>query len=303
VTVLSSLALILSAGATLRAGEAKVPQPGNARPLEYLGLHNVFRLSEKLYTGSVPEGRKGFRTLQRLGIRSVISVDGAVPDVQGARRSGMRYVHLPFGYGGCPRPTADRISRAVRDLPGPVYLHCHHGKHRAPTAAAFARIAVDGLSPAAAVAEMERAGTGKEYLGLYAGVRSYRAPTGKQLDRVPPDFPETFPAPPVMRAMVEIQERFDRLMEFQKEAVHRTESPDHEALLLREAYTELLRRPEVRKRPPAFAKWMRSGEQEALALEKALAAGDRDAAGAALGRLAVGCKSCHATYRDVPQAR
>jgi TonB family protein len=30
----------------------------------------------------------------------------------------------------CGSPTATRIVRAVRDLPGPIYVHCHHGKHR-----------------------------------------------------------------------------------------------------------------------------------------------------------------------------
>src|SRR5881628_1257785 len=98
----------------------------------------------------------------------------------------MRYVHLPFGYDGCPRPQADRIVRAVRDLPGPVYLHCHHGKHRAPVGAEFARIALDGISPEQAVRELERAGTGKEYVGLYADVRSYRPPSSAELDRVKP---------------------------------------------------------------------------------------------------------------------
>src|SRR5262249_7822843 len=107
---------------------------GAAKPAELPGLHNVFRVSDKLYSGSVPEGELGFRTLQALGIRTVISVDGARPDAATARRFGLRYVHLPFGYDGCPTARALEIIRAVRDLPGPIYLHCHHGKHRSPAA-------------------------------------------------------------------------------------------------------------------------------------------------------------------------
>jgi protein tyrosine phosphatase (PTP) superfamily phosphohydrolase (DUF442 family) len=99
------------------------------------GLHNVFPITDKFYSGSCPEGEAGFGSLRALGVRTVISVDGARPDVELARKHGLRYVHLPIGYDGVPRQQALRIARAVRDLPGPVYLHCHHGKHRGPVTA------------------------------------------------------------------------------------------------------------------------------------------------------------------------
>src|SRR5262249_601182 len=67
--------------------------PGS--PAEYPGLHNVFRLTERLYSGSSPEGEEGFLSLQRLGIKTIISVDGARPEVERARKLGLRYVHLP----------------------------------------------------------------------------------------------------------------------------------------------------------------------------------------------------------------
>ena len=105
---------------------------GAAKPVDLPALKNVVRLSATLYTGAAPEGDAGFRALHRLGIKTIITVDGAPPEVERARRYGMRYVHLPFGYDGCPLPTANVIVKAVRDLHGPIYVHCHHGKHRAP---------------------------------------------------------------------------------------------------------------------------------------------------------------------------
>ena len=278
---------------------------GAAKPVDFPALHNVVRLSEKLYSGAVPEGEEGFRTLQRLGIKTVITVDGAAPDVTTAHKFGMRYVHLPFGYDGCPVPTANLIAKAVRDLPGPVYLHCHHGKHRSPTGAAFARIALDGITPEQAVQELERAGTGKNYTGLYGDVRSYQAPTRAELDALKPEFPEIAPPPPLVDAMVKIEVRFDRLMKLQKANWKLTPGVDaaNEALQLQELYTELNRTPVVTKRAGDFRTWMREGEEAGKSLETSLRAGKLDDASMFLGKVAAGCGSCHVKYRNVPQGR
>src|SRR4051812_43585744 len=45
--------------------------------LKVVGIENVYRLSPRLYSGGQPEGRAGFSALKRLGIRTLISVDGA----------------------------------------------------------------------------------------------------------------------------------------------------------------------------------------------------------------------------------
>lgn len=275
-----------------------------AKPVDFAALKNVVRLSEKLYSGGVPEGDDGFRVLQRLGIKTVISVDGMLPDVDTAHRFGMRYVHLPFGYDGCPTPTANRIARAVRDLPGPIYVHCHHGKHRSPVGAELAHIALDGVTSDQAVRDLERAGTGKEYSGLYANVRDYR-PTMAEIDAVKPDFPEVTPPPALVETMVRIEKRFSRLTVAQKAGWKASEGkpfdPAQEALQLQELCTELNRLPEVKQRPGDFRAWMAESEANGKALEAALRAGKLDEANTALGKVTAGCASCHAKYRDVPQ--
>jgi len=281
---------------------------GAAKPAELPGLHNVFRVSQKLYSGSAPEGEAGFQSLRALGIKTVITVDGTRPDVAAARRYALRYVHLPFGYDGCPAPRALEIIRAVRDLPGPIYLHCHHGKHRSPAAAALVRIALDGASNTEAVAFMRRAGTDPAYTGLYTEAASFRRPAVAEIDSAPRDFPETAPLPPLTEAMVRIDDRFGTLQRMQKAgwrspAGDPDRDPPHEALQLKELFRELQRTGAADGRPPDFREWMREAENGSAAIEAALRAGDRDSAGAAFGRLASACGSCHARYRDVPQAR
>jgi len=309
IVAVACLSTVLGIGAArLRAAETLPDGPlpvSAAAPVDFAGLHNVIRLSEKLYSGGVPEGGQGFEALRRLGIKTVISVDGEKPEVGRAKTLGMRYVHLPFGYDGCPTPRANAIVKAVRDLPGPVYIHCHHGKHRSPAGAAFARIALDGLSGEAAAKELERAGTGKNYTGLYADVRAYRPPTKEELDRMKVRLPEIAPTPPLVEAMVAINTRFDRLMKRQMDGWKATPGVDaaYEALQLQELYTELNRSGDNKKRPEDYRRWMLAGEQDGKALETALRAGNHESASMFLGKVAAGCSSCHAKYRNVPQRR
>ena len=281
---------------------------GATKAAELPGLHNVFRVSAKLYSGSVPEGNTGFRSLQALGIRTVITVDGARPDVAMARRYGLRYVHLPFGYDGCPTPRALEIVRAVRDLPGPIYLHCHHGKHRGAAAAALVHIALDGASNTEAVAFMRRAGADPGYTGLYGDAASFHRPTAAEIDRASDQFPEIAPLPPLAEAMVRIDERFAALQRIQAAGWRAPggepeRDPAHEALQLKELFRELQRTGAMTGRPADFRGWMCAAETGSAGVEAALSAGDVDRAGTALGEVAADCAACHTRYRNVPQTR
>ena len=93
-------------------------------------LPNAVQIHQKVISGGQPEGEAGFAELARLGIKTVISVDGARPDVATAQSFGLRYVHLPHGYDGIPSERALELAKAVREFDGPIYIHCHHGKQR-----------------------------------------------------------------------------------------------------------------------------------------------------------------------------
>jgi protein tyrosine phosphatase (PTP) superfamily phosphohydrolase (DUF442 family) len=273
------------------------------------GLHNVYRLTDKLYSGSSPDGDEGFASLEKLGIKTIISVDGAKPDVDAARKHGLCYVHLPIGYDGVPEQQALRIARAARDLPGPVYIHCHHGKHRGPAAAATAMLFLDEhCSAASAVEVMRTAGTDPHYTGLYAAPERLARPTRAELDQVEADFPEVARIPGLAQAMVEIDMRWDRLKEARRAGwkvppKHPDVEPAHEALQLTEQYREAGRLPETRDRPEELQRWLVEAEEHAQALDRALKSRvvDSQAVDAAFARVATDCSQCHAKYRDVPR--
>ena len=117
-----------------------------------------------------------------MGVRTIISVDGASPDVARAEARGMRYVHIPITYAEASREQQLEIARAVRDSPGPAFVHCHHGMHRGPAAAASAAVLLGEVTPEEGVAFMKEAGTASSYEGLYACVATASVATSSALD-------------------------------------------------------------------------------------------------------------------------
>ncbi|CAN5389483.1 hypothetical protein BH10PLA2_BH10PLA2_12960 [soil metagenome] len=279
--------------------------------LDWAGLHNVQHFTDKLVSGSSPEGDAGFFSLQKLGVKTIISVDGAQPDVERARKFGMRYVHIPVGYDGVPLESALKMARATRDLPGPIYIHCHHGLHRGPAAAAAIHLILEpGCSVETVVAQMKRAGTDPKYAGLYAAQAKIREIGKVDLDKVPAEFPEAQKPAGFTKAMVEVDEQWDKL-KLIKAAGWKTPkanpdlSPAHESLLLMEQFREAARLPSIQAKPDDFRKWLSEAEQQAKKLETLLAskpgsAVDTTAATKAFSAIAATCTRCHAKYRDVP---
>lgn len=291
--------------------EASDPGPATEPvQIEAEGIENLFRLGPGLYSGGDPQGDAGFEALRRLGVRTIISVDGAAPDVETARRHGIRYVHLPIGYDGVPHDQAWRLILAARTLPGPLFVHCHHGKHRGPAAAAVCAMAVQGWTPAEALRWLEAAGTAPEYTGLYESVASFAPPTPAELASVAGELPERAPVPALVEAMVQVDARFDglkalRAAGFLTPANRPDLDPPHEALQLREALRESARLPESQARGAEFLAALTEAEQAAAALEAALrAVGDngspavRERTDAAFRRVERDCASCHARFRN-----
>lgn len=181
-------------------------------PTNSPGLHNVYRLGDALYTGSSPDEEGAFESLERLGIKTIVSVDGAPPDVEGARAYGLRYVHLPITFGSVPHEILVEMVRASRELPGPIYLHCHDGKHRGPAAAvALWRCLEPRVTTEQALATMKVIGTADRYQGLYDSVRDLSCPTSAELAASKSDLPESTPVPPLAKSMAEIDRMWERV--------------------------------------------------------------------------------------------
>ena len=111
----------------------------------------------KLYRSAQPSGWE-YSVLDRLSIRRVISLRGYREDPElleeekaACAAAGAEFVHIPVE---SRLPTEEQIGkfmRAVQTAPGPVLVHCEHGKTRAGIMSAAYRVMVQGWSPEQAI--------------------------------------------------------------------------------------------------------------------------------------------------------
>ncbi len=279
-------------------------------PLQADGIKNFFQLSGRIYSGSAPEGDAGFASLQRLGIKSVITVDGSKPDIDLAHKHGMHYAHLPHGYNGINTDTQAELIKASKILPGPIFVHCHHGQHRGPTAAAVICMATAGWSNARAEEWLNTAGTATNYTGLFKTVRDFHTPPPELLEKLPANFPEVAKLPGLVDTMVAVDGQWDHLKAIRKASYRApSEQPDldppNEAVILSEHFREAQRLKAAADRGDAFLEKLKLAETRAKTLEQLLRRFQTDNSSAVRGELdkstdAVGksCAACHKVYRD-----
>ncbi len=257
---------------------------------------NFLQASPRVFVGGEPHDEAMFAFLAKSGIQAIVSVDGARPNLEAAAKHGLRYIHIPIGYDGVPPEAAAALARLARDVPGPIFIHCHHGKHRGPAAAAVACLAMNELSKAEARVLLERAGTSPNYRGLWRDVDAWRPPSA---DAVLPELVAEAKVDSLAAAMSKIDRSFDRLKliaaaGWRPPADHPDLAPRQEALLLREQLRESSRHLSG-DYDERFKAWMVEAERGAQALELELA---KPAARAHCKTLETSCKRCHEAYRD-----
>ena len=246
---------------------------------EFDAPDRLLAVAPGLYSGAEPHGEGHFAALARLGVKTVLSVDGPVPDAAAARRHGLRTVHVPIGYDGVPADAAARLSAVMARFgpagaaPGGVFVHCHHGKHRGPAGAAVCGLSAGLLDRTAALALLDAAGTSPRYAGLWESVASFAPPATPFAEALP----EAVEPDGLAAAMIAVA----ALRESAGAAGSSEESGTPAGTLLAESLRESARLPDLSE--PVRAELRRSAD---LADRGAWAALDRH------------CAECHAAHRD-----
>jgi hypothetical protein len=283
-----------------------VERPGIVRPDKLRdpdGIENYYQVAPNLWIGSQPEGSNGYQSMTQMGIQTIVSVDGARPpsDVY----AGQRYIHLPIGYGGITREQQLALAAIISnpEMYGNVYLHCHHGKHRGPAAAAAALRCIDPLFTAErAEVFLKQAGTDPRYAGLYRDVRDAKVASKDERAKAF-SYTNRTPVGGLVERMVAIDETWDRIKACQKAGWmtppnHPDVTPAHEALQLIEHFQELAR---LTPLPGGeFARFLKDAEAAAIEMETKIRMNESPPAiQAAFQRNAHLCVECHAATRDV----
>ena len=261
-------------------------------------LENVWRLSERIISGSEPRDAAAFAELSHWGVTTIVSVDGTQPRLELAKKAGMRYVHIPIGYTGVSRESQQMLVRVARDVPGIIYIHCHHGKHRGPAAAAVLCRADDGRSALAARTILVRAGTGREYPGLWRAVERFENPSPSvEL----PTLVEQAETGSLVTAMTKLDRSFERLKHCASNdwssARHLDEaSCETESVKLMELLAEAARLPVA----PALQNKLQQSSALAAELVRTLRAEPKDTARCdeLLAKLNSNCTACHQQHRN-----
>jgi protein tyrosine phosphatase (PTP) superfamily phosphohydrolase (DUF442 family) len=271
---------------------------------EYPDLHNVFRLSDDIISGSEPHGEKALERIAKMGVKTLISVDGKVPDAATAEKLGMRYVHVPIQYRGITDDELTRIAKTFREMEGPFFVHCFHGKHRGPAAAAVGRVVLDGASRERAMAEMRQwCGTSKKYEGLYGAIASSEIPTDEDTRNYHWDFPSAQPFTGFRELMIRVSRAHDHLKllsrrDWEEDPQHPDVDAFNEAGKLEELFERGRNLEEVKARPEDFQRWMNDSSEESGLLCDHLAKDRKEEAGRAFDAVGNLCSKCHSAYRN-----
>jgi hypothetical protein len=222
-----------------------------------------------------------------------------------ARKYGLRYVHLPVTYSTVTPEQGKAVAKAIDEMPGPVYVHCHHGKHRSAAAVAVACVYNGRLAPAQAESVLKTFGTGENYKGLWTAARKARRIDSAELRALQTEFAESSPVPPLAQAMTTVDRHTDHLKQIQKQGWqapthHPDLDPAHEALQLQEHLHEIGRGSGVVGKPDDFHRLLRGGEEGSKSLRQALLEKPMDPAAADLAfkRVLTSCTECHKAFRD-----
>ncbi len=296
--------------ATSESVKLKPPSLDADKPADFPGLHNVVAFGPGLLSGSAPDEDEGFETLQAMGVKTIISVDGATPASDKAADHGIQYVHLPIGYDGADSQRALELSKAVKialekDPSSPVYIHCHHGKHRSASASAVVAVTLGFLTRNEALARMKTSGTAADYRGLFRCVSAARLARQEELAAISNDFPTVWKTSGLIKTMVAIDNRYEHLKAIERAGWitpddHPDLVPSAEAGSLADHLRNLYGDDCVKAKPDGYRALLVKTSKQAESIEGALIEG-RDSP-AELSKqfreITASCKECHARYRD-----
>lgn len=131
-----------------------------ATPVIAAGAPNLHRITPLLYRSAQPT-KAGFKSLEALGVRTVIDLRAYHSDRREAKGTGLRLVDLDIQtWKVAERDVVEVLKRLRRHEDGPFLVHCLHGADRTGVMMAMYRMVEQGWSKEEALREMHAGGYG-----------------------------------------------------------------------------------------------------------------------------------------------
>lgn len=148
----SVFSAVLAALFSLACAETMTEAPG---PIEVKDAKNCYRLSAELYRSGQP-GSRGFKALEKLGLKSVLNLREYHSDADEAEHTGLRLYRMKLAAGKVTREELMDCLLVISSAPKPILVHCWHGSDR---------IVMQGWTPEKALEELmdERFGHHRSY--------------------------------------------------------------------------------------------------------------------------------------------
>ncbi|MFG0298265.1 MAG: hypothetical protein ACF8K1_01510 [Phycisphaerales bacterium JB047] len=266
-------------------------------------LHNLHQLTPDLWSAGEPVGEDAYEELAALGIKTVISVDGVAPNKELAAQHGISIVHLPIGYDGISEQRSVELAHAIATMPRPIFVNCHHGKHRGPAALCVGAIGSGDISNEQANAYMTLAKTSPKYKGLWKAADVAQPLSEEVLYDEAIELPEEAQIEDFIEAMAEVDRHYEHLQDCADNNFNAPEDhPDLAPISLAGQIHNLLRGMEDDKETaeggPEFYDMLIASRDRASELETRLEHNDIKGAYESLRLLSQSCSDCHTKYRN-----
>ncbi|MEM6689955.1 MAG: cytochrome c [Planctomycetota bacterium] len=257
-------------------------------------LAAFIQVADGLFCGSEPKTEADFAWLAQQGVRTLVSVDGVQPNLELANQYHLRYVHIPLRYQGVSRSQHLLLAAFADTSSEPTYVHCHHGQHRGPTAAAILGLLQGQLSRTAAIDVLRTAGTSRNYPGLWNSVRQWQPIKASE---TMPILSSSVKPQPMTDSMAEIDRFYDQVAHHFKndsEVNWLRLSSDTQWLL--DSLTEFRRMHSSES--SRFRALSDEAKKRAAELRAAVSKQDTDAATSKITLLGKTCVKCHTRFRN-----
>ncbi|MEO0901905.1 MAG: dual specificity protein phosphatase family protein [Bacteroidota bacterium] len=115
----------------------------------------LYSLNDSVYRSEQPS-KKGFKELEKLGIKTSITFRRNKDDSKKARETGLSLVHIPLKTAELNESDIVESLKAIQNAEKPVLVHCWHGSDRTGAIMAAYRVVFENWSKEKAISELRR---------------------------------------------------------------------------------------------------------------------------------------------------